>query len=126
MTRLILTATVLMPLFLFAAGEKKSEANVNASTAPTIAASPNPVPGGTGTGTTTITWNTGDGTMGHVYVSQDGKEESLFASSAQDSKVAAWIQTGSTYRFRLYNGTGREKLLAEISVSRQKETGPAR
>lgn len=124
MKRSILTAAVLLSAFFFAAWESKSESN--ASSVPTITASPNPVPAGAEVATTTITWNTGDGAMGQVYVSQDGKEESLFASSAQDSKVADWIQIGSTYRFRLYKGTGREKLLAEISVTRQKGTGTGR
>ena len=86
---------------------------------PMIMASPNPVPAGEGTGTTTITWNTGDETMGYVYVSVNDREESLFARSPQSFRAANWIQTGSTYQFRLYNGTERGKLLAETTVTRR-------
>ena len=71
-------------------------------------------------GTTTITWNTRDSTMGQVYVSADGAEESVFAGAPQGSSTANWIRTGSSYRFRLYKGTDREKLLAETTVTRQK------
>jgi tRNA (mo5U34)-methyltransferase len=85
---------------------------------PTIMALPNPVPPGEGAGTTTITWNTGDGTVGQVYVSADGGEESIFGHSPQSSEAATWIQTGSTYQFRLYTGTERENLLAETTVTR--------
>ncbi|OLC99952.1 MAG: hypothetical protein AUH86_01240 [Acidobacteria bacterium 13_1_40CM_4_58_4] len=78
MKRFIVTAAVLLPLFFFAAcnSSKNPEANVSsaspAASAATITASPNPVPAGEGVGTTTITWNTGDGTVGQVYVSVDG------------------------------------------------------
>jgi hypothetical protein len=85
---------------------------------PMIMASPNPVPAGEGASTTTITWNTGDGTMGYVYVSVNDREESLFARSPQSSNAANWIQTGFRYRFRLYNGTERGKLFAETTVAR--------
>jgi hypothetical protein len=44
---------------------------------PTIIASPNPVAAGEGAGSTIITWDTGDGTAGQVYVSVDGREETL-------------------------------------------------
>src|SRR5437899_8368797 len=41
--------------------------------APTITATPNPVPAGEGKfGTTTVTWDTGDGSIGEVYVSVNG------------------------------------------------------
>jgi len=86
--------------------------------APTLRAFPNPVPSGEGDGTTTITWNTGGGTVGQVYVSADGKEESIFGHSPQSSSTADWIKTGSTYQFRLYTGTERGKLLAETTVTR--------
>jgi hypothetical protein len=85
---------------------------------PMITASPNPVPAGEGVGMTNITWNTGDDTIGYVYVSVNDAEESLFARFSQGSRAANWIQTGLRYRFRLYDGTGRGKLLAETTVTR--------
>ena len=85
---------------------------------PTIMALPNPVPAGETAGTTTITWNTGDDTVGQVYVSADRGEESIFGHSPGSSEAANWIQTGSTYQFRLYTGTERENLLAETTVTR--------
>ena len=84
-----------------------------------IIASPNPVPAGEGTGTTTIAWDTGDDTMGYVYVSVNNGAESLFARSAQSSLAAKWIQTGLAYQFRLYDGPERGKLLAETTVTRR-------
>jgi len=85
---------------------------------PMIIASPNPVPAGEGAGTTTITWDTGNDTMGCVYVSVNNRAESLFARAPQGSLAANWIQTGFTYQFRLYDGTERGKLLAETTVTR--------
>jgi hypothetical protein len=87
---------------------------------PMITASPNPVPAGEEVGMTNITWNTGDDTIGYVYVSVNDAEESLFAHVSQGSRAANWIQTGLRYRFRLYDGTGRGKLLAETTVTRNK------
>ena len=124
MKRFLLTAAVLLPLFFFAAcnSSKNPEANVShaspAASAATITASPNPVPAGEGLGTTTITWNTGDGTVGQVYVSVDGGPESLFGGGG--SGTAPWIQTGKRYEFRLYAGTEHATVLAKTEVSRSK------
>jgi SAM-dependent methyltransferase len=84
---------------------------------PTIIASPNPVPPGEGLSTTTISWDTGDESVGKLYVSKNGREESLFAMSGQNSAVANWIQTGTSYEFRLYNSDHTE-LLAKVVVTR--------
>jgi ABC-type transport system substrate-binding protein len=126
MKRFILTAAVLLPLFFFAAcnSSKNPEANMSpaspAASAATITASPNPVPVGEGLGTTTITWNTGDGTVGQVYVSVDGGPESLFGGGPPGSAAASWIQAGKTYEFRLYAGTEHATVLAKTEVSRSK------
>ena len=85
--------------------------------APTLSASPNPVPAGKELGKTTVSWNTSDGTIGNVYVSIDEGKESLFAGSRRGTAVADWIQTGSTYEFRLYNSDHTE-LLASVVVRR--------
>ena len=84
MKRFIPAIAILLPLFFFAAcgPSKNPEANASAgsaaASAATITASPNPVTIGEGPGNTTITWNTGDGTTGQVYVSEDGAPETTF------------------------------------------------
>lgn len=85
--------------------------------APTLTACPNPVPPGDGLGRTTISWDTGDESVGKVYVSTNGGEESLMAASGRGSAAANWICNGSSYEFRLYN-LDRTKLLAKVVVTR--------
>jgi hypothetical protein len=84
-----------------------------------LTASPNPVPFGNGLGQTRVSWNTGQitRTFGKVYVSINGGEELLFAQMREGSLVAKWIDTGSTYEFRLYNSAHTE-LLAKVVVNR--------
>ncbi len=84
---------------------------------PWIMALPNPVPAGEAKGRTTISWNTADESDGMVYVSSNGGEESLFATSRQDSAVASWIHTGTNYEFRLYNSDHTE-LLDKVVVTK--------
>jgi tRNA (mo5U34)-methyltransferase len=84
---------------------------------PTLSAFPNPVPAGKQLGKTTVSWDTTDGSIGKVYVSMDGSEESLFSDSRRGTAVADWIQTGSTYEFRLYDSDHTE-LLASVIVTR--------
>ena len=93
---------------------------LQSKTAPTLSASPNPVPAGQGIGKTTILWNTANGDAGRVYVSTNGREESLFATSRQGSAAANWIRTDSVYEFRLYN-SDRRKLLAKVAVTRARQ-----
>ena len=85
---------------------------------PRVDHDPHSVPAGGGLGTTTITWKTGDGSQGQVYVSQDGAAENLFDAGTDDSKEAPWIQTGSTYEFRVYAGSDHKTQLASVKVTR--------
>lgn len=123
MKRFIPTIAILLPLFFFAACRPSKNPEVNASVASppaaaaTITASPNPVTTGEGSGTTTITWNTGDGTAGQVYVSEDGAPETLFTAGPTGSAPAPWIRAGKTFEFRLYAGTEHAKVLAKTQVS---------
>jgi hypothetical protein len=126
MKRFIRTTAVLLPLFFLAAcnPSKTPEANVpsespGASTA-TITASPNPVLVGQGPGTTTVSWNTGDGSGGQVYVSVDGGPEALFAGGPPGSAPVPWIEAGKTFEFRLYAGTEHTKMLAKTQVTGRK------
>ena len=83
-----------------------------------LTASPNPVPFGPEFGITKISWDTGDGSWGQVYVSANGEAETLFMQGPKGSADAAWIGTGGTYEFRLYAGQEHKKLLASIKVTR--------
>jgi hypothetical protein len=85
--------------------------------APTLTASPNPVPAGDSAGKTAISWSTADGNPGKVWVSIDGRKESLFASAHQGVATANWIQGASTYEFRLYD-SDHTRLLDKIIVTR--------
>jgi hypothetical protein len=78
------------------------------------------VPLSQGRGTTTITWNTGDGSVGTVYLAKDGEPEAAFASGAPGSASAPWIEAGKTYEFRLYAGTEHTKMLAKTQVTGHK------
>src|SRR5262249_2854226 len=51
-------------------GDTRSANSTSPKGPPTITANPNPVPAGEGKfGTTTVTWDTGDGSIGEVYIS---------------------------------------------------------
>jgi SAM-dependent methyltransferase len=84
---------------------------------PGLTATPNPVP--VGANGTTIAWSTGDGSVGQVWVSEDGRPEALFGGGASGSAVAPWIAAGSEYEFRLYAGTARTAPLESVSVTRE-------
>jgi tRNA (mo5U34)-methyltransferase len=81
-----------------------------------LSALPNPVPVSQKIGTTTIRWSTPDACPGEVYVSIDGKKESLFAAGRKGVATANWIEAGRTYEFRLY-GSDRGRVLDKISVT---------
>ena len=122
MKQFIRTTAIVLPLFCLAACKPSNAptASQGSSTA-TITASPNPVPTSQGLGTTTITWNTGDGTVGQVYVeSPDKGRESLVAASPTGSVTVRWIVAGQTAEFRLYAGTEHTKILAKTQVTGQK------
>jgi hypothetical protein len=115
---------------IFLAGCGRSTSDSSATSSPTpgagataasamLRAEPNPVPPGDGTGTTTISWQTGDGTPGEVYVVTT-PEEKLFARGSAGSSVAPWIGNGST-QFRLYN-QDHSKVLAQLTVTRPSES----
>lgn len=87
-------------------------------TGASIQAKPNPVPAGSELGSTIIAWNTGDGSQGQVYVSEDGGPDNLFDAGTDGNKEAPWIRTGSTYEFRLYAGSEHTTQLASVKVTR--------
>jgi IS5 family transposase len=85
-----------------------------------IRAAPNPVPAGAGLGATTIRWDTGDGSLGQVYIAENGVESKMLAQGAKGSKEVRWIKSGTTYEFRLYAGKERATLLGKVVVTRNK------
>lgn len=89
-----------------------------------IKADPNPVPAGPeDLGKTKISWNTQTDTLPVVItVSESGKPEAEFAGGAKEGAAEApWIQSKSTYDFRLYVGTGaNKKLIDHVTVTRNK------
>jgi hypothetical protein len=88
------------------------------STAPELWADPNPVPSGPGVGLTTIVWRTGDGSVGYVYVCEDGGDEELFAMKVSGSSDAAWIRSDGVYEFRLYTSGDMSTPVATVTVAR--------
>jgi len=83
---------------------------------PTLTAAPTTVPPGGSTGTTTLTWDTGNGSAGQVYVSVDGGGDTIFAAGDTGSQTASFIQPGSVYVFKLYAGTDHNTLLLSVTV----------
>ena len=86
------------------------------STTNKISAAPNP----TTNSSTTITWNTGDGSAGQVYVSIDGASDiGPVWQNKTGTEVAPWINPGSSYEFKLYQGTSHQTVIARVTVTRQ-------
>ena len=69
-----------------------------------------------GNGRTEITWDTGNGLMGFVFVTEEGGRPVLFAKSSRGSLIAPWIGK-HTYVFELYGDDQRQTLLAKVTVS---------
>jgi hypothetical protein len=86
------------------------------SGAPAITANPGHVTVAGGTGSTEISWDTGNGSMGFVFVTTSEGKPVLFATGAKGSRVAPWIRPG-TYAFELYGDDQRRTLLAAVTVS---------
>ncbi|MHB8645420.1 MAG: hypothetical protein ACYDAR_06485 [Thermomicrobiales bacterium] len=87
------------------------------TTGAVIRASVNPVHTVNGKGTTTITWDTGDGSLGQVFVSEQGGPDRLFAAGSSGSEAAAWIAVNEKFEFRLFAGDEHRTLLATVTVT---------
>ena len=86
------------------------------SRAPVITAKPERVTLSDGSGSTEIDWDTGNGSMGFVFVTEDGGKPVLFANGSRGKEVAPWIGKHS-YVFELYGDDQRQTLLAKVTVS---------
>jgi hypothetical protein len=107
-------------LFLSSCQKVKRLAVDSGRAKPVLSASPNPVPAGDiekPLGSTTITWNTGNGAPGDLYVKVDREPEKFIARAASGTNEVRWIQFDSVYEFRLY-GKKHSKLLATLTVTR--------
>jgi hypothetical protein len=82
----------------------------------TITATPERVKITGGPGSIDIAWNTGDRSMGYVFVTANGRPPALVAKGSEGSRVISWIRTGS-YVFELYGDAERRTLLATVTVS---------
>jgi hypothetical protein len=99
--------------------DNASSASSPAAGAPSIKAVPNPIPAD-GDGKTMISWDTGDGSVGQIWVSVNGAEQKLFAQEVKGSAAASWIAAGESADFVLYAGTNREKEIARVKVTHNK------
>jgi hypothetical protein len=86
-----------------------------------ITAKPERVTFSNGSGSTQIEWDTGNGSMGFVFVSEDGEKPVLFANGSRGKEVAPWIGK-HTYVFELYGDDQRQTLLAKVTVSGSAES----
>ena len=66
-------------------------------------------------GSTEIEWDTGNGSMGFVFVTEEGGKPALFANGSRGKQVARWIGQ-HTYVFELYRDDQRQTLLAKVTV----------
>src|SRR5437016_6872234 len=94
------------------------------SGAPAITANPGHVTVAGGTGSTEISWDTGNGSTGFVFVTTSQGKPVLFATGAKGSRVAPWIRPGS-YAFELYGDDQQRTLLAAVTVSGTTESEAA-
>lgn len=84
--------------------------------ASTITAKPERVIVSDGSGSTEIKWDTGNASVGFVFVTEEGGEPVPFASGSRGNQIAPWIKEHS-YLFELYGDDQRQTLLAKVTVS---------
>ena len=82
---------------------------------PVITAKPERVTLSDGSGSTEIGWDTGNGSTGFVFVTEDGGNPVPFANGSRGKEVAAWIGKHS-YVFELYRDDQRQTMLAKVTV----------
>jgi hypothetical protein len=80
------------PILRAATEQALSGSNSQRVPAPTITAKPERVTVGDGTGSTEIEWDTGNGSMGFVFVTEEGGKPVPFASGSRGNQVAPWIR----------------------------------
>jgi len=88
---------------------------------PRLTAALRSAPAGAEPGVAEIRWSTGDGSIGQVYISEDGGEEWLLAQGAEGGREVRWIRPGAVYEFGLYPVTDRNRALARVTVTSRSE-----
>jgi hypothetical protein len=104
---------------LWAAPQQNAAAAINServSRAAVITAKPEAIMLSDGNGSTEIEWDTGNDSMGFVFVTEEGGKPVLFAKSSRGNEVAPWIAKHS-YLFELYADDQRQTLLAKVTVT---------
>ena len=86
------------------------------SRGPVIAAKPERVTLTNGSGSTEIDWDTGNGSMGFVFVTEEGGKPRPFANGSRGNQMAPWIGE-HRYVFELYGDDQQQTLLAKVTVS---------
>ena len=117
----VLIATALLLLSACGGGTTPTTSTTPLPAKPvaSISASPNPIPAETGKSSTTVTWDTGDDSIGRVFVSVNGGPEKLFADNRPSgSHTAKFIENG-VYEFRLYRKKRPGEVVASVKVQRQ-------
>src|SRR6266568_4052345 len=89
--------------------------------APVITAKPEHVTVTGGSGSTEIHWDTGNGSMGFVFVTGTDQKPVLFASGPKGSQLVPWIRS-ARYVFELYRGKDKQTLLATVTVTGSAKT----
>jgi len=111
---------LLVCMFPGACGNARRRSATRPTAKPVLSANPNPVPAGhpdQRVASTEITWNTGDGSIGDLFVKIDREEERFVGRAPSGVMKIDWIQFDSLYQFRLYSKK-RSKLLATLTVTR--------
>jgi hypothetical protein len=85
------------------------------SSVPVITAKPEHVTVTGGSGSTEISWDTGNGSVGFVFVTASDRKPVLFATGPKGSVAAPWIRAAK-YVFELYSDDQRGTLLATVTV----------
>jgi hypothetical protein len=118
----------MMAAFLGAAGFVPVAAQTETDTepgqtlgAPIISAKPEHVTVTSGSGSTEIHWDTGNGSMGFVFVTATDQKPVLFASGPKGSQLVPWIRS-ARYVFELYGDENRRTLLAATTVTGNAKT----
>lgn len=110
-------------VLLLGCGTSGNTEGVSSSPAASITADPNPVPGVAKFETTTISWDTGDGSSGYIYLIDKGQPPKEFITKRPSgSQPFKWVGKG-TYEFQLYSGDRQQggRQLASVQVARSQQ-----
>ena len=121
---------VMIAAFLGAAGFVQVAAQTATDTelgqtsgTPFITAKPEYVTVTGGGGSTEIHWDTGNGSIGFVFVTGSDQKPVLFASGPKGNQLVPWIRS-ARYVFELYRDENRRSLLATVTVTGNSNTAP--